>query len=236
MLFRSREFSSWFSGQYPGPSIDLLINNAGVMAIPKRELTVDGFERQFATNFLGPFVLTALLYPHMRQQKGNRIVIVSSSVTKRAKIDFTNLQSEHRYSPMAQAYSQSKLADSLFGLELHRRLTRAGSPVAVTSAHPGYAITNLQTSGPGKGFSLLRVVSTILKPLLSHDAAHGALPTLFAAVAPEATPGGYYGPDGLFELKGYPKTVPIPSRAQDPKDAGRLWSKAENLTGITFQI
>ncbi len=147
------DFASWLAGQYPGPSIDLLINNAGVMAIPKRELTVDGFERQFATNFLGPFALTALLYPHLRQREGSRIVIVSSSATKWAKMDFTNLQSEHRYSPMAQAYAQSKLADSLFALELHRRITNAHSPVSVTSAHPGYAITNLQTSGPGDGFS-----------------------------------------------------------------------------------
>jgi NAD(P)-dependent dehydrogenase (short-subunit alcohol dehydrogenase family) len=206
------------------------------MAIPKRELTVDGFERQFATNFLGPFALTALLYPHVGQRKGNRIVIVSSSVTKRAKIDFNNLQSEHRYRPMTQAYGQSKLADSLFALELHRRLTRAGSPVIVTSAHPGYAVTNLQTSGPGTGLSPLRIGITILKPLLSQDAAHGALPTLFAAVAPEAVPGGYYGPDGLFELKGYPKPVLIPAQAQDPRDAEHLWSEAESLTGIAFRI
>ena len=231
-----REFAVWFSGQYPGQSIDLLINNAGVMAIPKRELTVDGFERQFATNFLGPFALTALLYPHVRHWEGNRIVIVSSSVTKRAKIDFTNLQSERRYSPMAQAYSQSKLADSLFALELHRRLTRAGSPVIVTSAHPGYAITNLQTSGPGNGLSPFRVGAAILGVFLSQDAAHGALPTLFAAVAPQVEPGAYYGPDGLFELKGYPKNVLIPSRAQDPHDAKRLWSEAERLTGIVFGI
>jgi NAD(P)-dependent dehydrogenase (short-subunit alcohol dehydrogenase family) len=231
-----REFVAWFSEQYPGPSIDLLINNAGVMAIPKRELTVDGFERQFATNFLGPFALTALLYPHVRQREGNRIVIVSSSVTKWAKIDFANLQSEHRYRPMAQAYGQSKLADSLFALELHRRLTRAGSPVAVTSAHPGYAITNLQTSGPGNGFSSFRMITAILKPLLSQDAARGALPTLFAAVAPQAVPGDYYGPDGLFELKGYPKAVVIPSGAQDPKDAERLWKEAESLTRIVFRI
>jgi NAD(P)-dependent dehydrogenase (short-subunit alcohol dehydrogenase family) len=230
-----REFASWFSGQYPGPSIDLLINNAGVMAIPKRELTVDGFERQFATNFLGPFALTALLYPRVRQREGNRIVIVSSSVTKWAKIDFTNLQSEHRYSPMAQAYGQSKLADSLFALELQRRLNRAGSPVIVTAAHPGYAITNLQTSGPGNGFSAFRIIGSILKPFLSQDSLHGALPTLFAAVAPQAAPGDYYGPDGLFELKGYPTTVPIPPRAQDPKDAQRLWSEAESLTGIAFR-
>jgi NAD(P)-dependent dehydrogenase (short-subunit alcohol dehydrogenase family) len=229
------EFASWFSARYPGPSIDLLINNAGVMAIPKRELTEDGFERQFATNFLGPFALTALLYPHVRQKQGNRIVIVSSSITKWAKIDFANLQSEHRYSPMDQAYGQSKLADSLFALELHRRLNKARSPVIVTAAHPGYAITNLQTSGPGPGLSAFKVLGGILKPFASQDAAYGALPTLFAAAAPQALPGEYYGPDGLLELKGYPKAVPIPSRAQDPKDAERLWSEAESLTGVTFR-
>jgi NAD(P)-dependent dehydrogenase (short-subunit alcohol dehydrogenase family) len=177
-----------------------------------------------------------LLYPHVRQQEGNRIVIVSSSVTKWAKIDFSNLQSEQRYSPMAQAYGQSKLADSLFALELHRRLTKARSPVIVTSAHPGYAITNLQSSGPGNGLSSFRIIGAILKPFLSQDAAHGALPTLFAAAAPQAEPGNYYGPDGLFELKGHPKAVVIPSRAQDPKDAERLWSEAEKLTGIAFRI
>ena len=231
-----REFAAWFAAHYPGPSIDLLINNAGVMGIPRRELTVDGFERQFATNFLGPFALTALLYPHLRQQQGNRIVIVSSSITKWGKIDFANLQGEYSYSPMGQAYAQSKLSDSLFALELHRRLTRAGSPVIVTAAHPGYAITNLQASGPGTGFSTLSVVTAILKPFLSQDAAHGALPTLFAAVSPQAAPGGYYGPDGFMELKGNPTTVPIAPRAQDPRDAERLWSEAESLTGIPFRI
>jgi NAD(P)-dependent dehydrogenase (short-subunit alcohol dehydrogenase family) len=231
-----REFAAWFSERYPGPSVDLLIHNAGVMAIPKRELTIDGFERQFATNFLGPFALTALLYRHLRQQPGSRMVIVSSSVTKWAKIDFDNLQSEHRYSPMAQAYGQSKLADSLFALELHRRLAKACSPVSVTSAHPGYALTNLQTTGPGNGFSAFRIVGTILKPVLSQDAAHGALPTLFAATAAEAVSGGYYGPDGLFELKGYPKAVPIPAAVQDRADAERLWREAERVTGIELQV
>jgi NAD(P)-dependent dehydrogenase (short-subunit alcohol dehydrogenase family) len=231
-----REFAAWFSERYPGPSIDLLVNNAGVMAIPKREVTVDGFERQFATNFLGPFALTALLYPHVRQRQGSRVVVVSSSITKWAKIDFANLQSERGYSPMAQAYGQSKLADSLFALELHRRLKTAGSPVIVTAAHPGYAITNLQTSGPGTGFSAFRVIGGLLKPLFSQDAAHGALPTLVAAVAPQAVAGGYYGPDGLFELKGYPKAVLIPAKAQDAHDAERLWTEAERLTGIAFQV
>jgi NAD(P)-dependent dehydrogenase (short-subunit alcohol dehydrogenase family) len=230
------EFARWFSDQYPGASIDLLINNAGVMAIPKRELTVDGFERQFATNFLGPFALTARLYRHMRQTAGSRIIVVSSSATKWAKIDFSNLQSEQKYSPMSQAYAQSKLADSVFALELNRRLSNAGSPVVAVSAHPGYAITNLQTTGPGNGFSPFRLIGMALKPLLSQDAAHGALPTLFAATSSEAKPGAYYGPDGLFELKGFPKEVAIPSAAMDAGTGNRLWETAEQLTGIPFNI
>jgi NAD(P)-dependent dehydrogenase (short-subunit alcohol dehydrogenase family) len=230
------EFARWFSEQYPGASIDLLINNAGVMAIPKRELTVDGFERQFATNFLGPFALTARLYRHMRQTAGSRIIVVSSSATKWAKIDFSNLQSERKYSPMSQAYAQSKLADSVFALELKRRLSNAGSPVVAVSAHPGYAITNLQTSGPGNGFSPFRLIGMALKPLMSQDAAYGALPTLFAATSSEAKPGAYYGPDGLFELKGCPKEVAIPSAAMDAGTGNRLWETAEQLTGIPFNI
>lgn len=231
-----REFASWFSGRYSGASIDLLINNAGVMAIPKREVTVDGFERQFATNFLGPFALTALLYGHLRQRQGTRIVIVSSSITKQAKLDFDNLQSQRRYKPMFQAYAQSKLADALFAFELQRRLTKIHSPVMATSAHPGYAITNLQTSGPGEFRGFTRLLDMVLKPTLSQDAAHGALPTLFAATAPDAAAGGYYGPDGPYELKGYPTAVHIPARAQDRAAAERLWTVAEGLTGVPFVI
>jgi NAD(P)-dependent dehydrogenase (short-subunit alcohol dehydrogenase family) len=231
-----REFSVWFAGRYPQPSLDLLINNAGVMAIPQRQLTVDGFERQFATNFLGPFALTALLFPYLRPQAGTRIVIVSSSITKFAKIDFNNLQSERRYKPMDQAYGQSKLADSLFALELQQRLSASASPIMTTAAHPGYAITNLQTSGPGNEPSLLRVVGSILKPFLSQDAAHGALPTLYAATAPQAHPGGYYGPDGPLELKGFPVAVSIPRLAQDGAAAKRLWKEAERLTGVPFSV
>jgi len=233
-----RTFAAWFTAHAPGQSIDLLINNAGVMAIPQRELTEDGYERQFATNFLGPFALTALLYPHIRQQLGSRIVTVSSSVTKMAKIDFNNLQSEHRYKPMDQAYGQSKLADSIFALELQRRLTASGSKVSATAAHPGYAITNLQTSGPGEngGELLFRIITSLLKPIASQDAAHGALPTLYAATAPEAQPGGYYGPDRMFEMKGHPTAVPIPKAAKNTAVATRLWSEAEKLTRVPFAI
>jgi NAD(P)-dependent dehydrogenase (short-subunit alcohol dehydrogenase family) len=220
---------------FPGQSLDLLINNAGVMAIPTRELTVDGYERQFATNYLGPFALTALLFWSIKPQTGSRIVTVSSGVSNQAKIEFDNLQSERRYSPMFQAYAQSKLADLVFQQELQRRLTAVGSPIASTGAHPGYAVTNLQVTGPGENAALLlRLGMAVLKPFLSQDAAHGALPTLFAATALEATPGGYYGPDGFQEMKGHPVPAKIAAAAKDVTLAKRLWTETERLTGVTF--
>ncbi len=228
-----RAFAARYVAKFPGESLDLLINNAGVMALPTREITVDGWERQFATNYLGPFTLTALLFPSIKPRPGSRVVIVSSSVTKWGKIDFNNLQSERIYKPMNQAYAQAKLADSVFALELQRRLTAAGSPILCTAAHPGYAITNLQITIK-KGF--IGLVTRILTPIASQDAAHGALPTLFAATAPEAMPGGYYGPDRFFELKGDPVPVPIAKAAQDESVAQRLWSESERLTGVNFGV
>lgn len=233
-----RSFAERFLERYTQPSLDLLINNAGVMAIPQRQLTPDGYERQLATNYLGPFALTGLLLHAIKPQPGSRIVIVSSTASKMGKIDFENLQSERRYSPMWGAYAQSKLADSVFALELQRRLTAAHSPVIVTAAHPGYAITNLQTSGPGETAFLhpMRIAMTVLKPFLSQDAQHGALPTLFAATDPGAEPGGYYGPDGFQELKGLPAKAKIAPAALDPATADKLWSISEQLTGVTFRI
>ena len=233
-----RSFATEFSAAFPGASIDLLISNAGVMAIPKRELTVDGFERQFATNYLGAFLLSALLYPHLKQKAGSRVVIVSSSASNFGKIKFGNLQSEQSYSPMWGAYAQSKLADSIFAVELQRRLTASQSPVIATAAHPGYAITNLQTSGPGAdgGGFIQRMMMNLLKPIASQDAAHGALPTLFAATASEAEPGGYYGPDRMFELKGHPVSVPIAKAAKDVTTAALLWDVTEKLVGTSFDI
>ena len=230
-----QSFGKWFGERFPKNSLDLLINNAGVMAVPQRELTVDGYERQFATNYLGPFLLTALLYPYMKQEIGSRIVVVSSSANKWAKIEFDNLQSERKYVAMWQAYGQSKLADSIFALELQRRLERAGSPILVTTAHPGYAITNLQTSGPGEGSRLTRAMN-VMRPFMSHDAKSGAQPTLYAALSEDAAPGGYYGPKGLFELKGAPGPVAIPQRAQDAAVAKRLWMESERLVGMEFEV
>lgn len=226
-----RAFAARYRERFPGQSIDLLINNAGVMALPTREITVDGWERQFATNYLGPFALTALLLPSIKAEHGSRIVVVSSSASKWGKIDFDNLQSERVYKPMFQAYGQSKLADSIFALELQRRLTAIASPIICTAAHPGYAVTNLQVTIE-TGF--LGMISRLLKPLVSQDAAHGALPTLYAATAPEAVPGGYYGPDRFFEMKGDPVPAPLAKAATDEAVARRLWSESEKLTGLSF--
>jgi NAD(P)-dependent dehydrogenase (short-subunit alcohol dehydrogenase family) len=227
-------FAKRVAEMFPGQSLDLLINNAGVMAVPTRELTVDGYERQFATNYLGPFALTALLFWSIKPQSGSRIVTISSGVSNQGKIEFDNLQSQRRYSPMWQAYAQSKLADLVFQQELQRRLTAIGSPILSTGAHPGYAITNLQVTGPGPLSPLLRLGEMILKPIASQDAAHGALPTLFAATAPEATPGGYYGPSGFQELKGHPVPAKITAAAKDVALAKRLWAESERLTGVSF--
>jgi NAD(P)-dependent dehydrogenase (short-subunit alcohol dehydrogenase family) len=230
-------FARRVAEMFPGQSLDLLINNAGVMAVPTRELTVDGYERQFATNYLGPFALTALLFWSIKPQPSSRIVTVSSGVSNQGKIEFDNLQSERRYSPMWQAYAQSKLADLVFQQELQRRLTAMGSPILSTGAHPGYAITNLQTTGPGENMPfIMRVGMMILKPLASQDAAHGALPTLFAATSPEATPGGYCGPSGFQELKGYPVPAKITAAAKDVALAQRLWTESERLTGTRLDL
>jgi NAD(P)-dependent dehydrogenase (short-subunit alcohol dehydrogenase family) len=228
-----RAFAGRIAERFPGSSIDLLINNAGVMALPTRELTVDGFERQVATNYLGPFALTALLFPRLKAVRGTRIATVSSGAANQGKIDFANLQSERVYKPMFGAYCQSKLADLVFAFELQRRLVAIQSPIISTAAHPGYAVTNLQQNQTGL---LMRIISALLTPFFSHDAAHGALPTLFAATSPEAAPGGYYAPKGFQELTGDTAPAKIPAAAKDTELAKRLWSETERLTGVCFAV
>jgi NAD(P)-dependent dehydrogenase (short-subunit alcohol dehydrogenase family) len=175
--------------------------------------------------------LTLLLLPSIKPVAGSRIVTVSSSASNQGKIEFDNLQSELVYKPMFQAYAQSKLADLIFSLELQRRLKAVGSPILSAAAHPGYAVTNLQADHLPLG---MKILITTMKPFLSQDAAHGALPTLYAAVAPEAVAGGYYGPDGIAELKGYPTSVRVPKSALDETVAKRLWVESERLTHVTF--
>jgi NAD(P)-dependent dehydrogenase (short-subunit alcohol dehydrogenase family) len=183
-----------------GRPLDLLINNAGVMDLPTRRLTEDGFELQFGTNHLSHFALTALLLPLLRKAQATRVVNVSSLAHRGGKIHFANLQAERKYNSWA-AYQQSKLANLLFTFELQRRSDAYGWGLMSNAAHPGYARTELIPNGPGTG-GLKGIGMKVIGSFMSHSAAAGALPTLFAATAPEAAPNGYYGPNGFYELKG----------------------------------
>ncbi|AWJ82358.1 short-chain dehydrogenase (plasmid) [Azospirillum sp. TSH58] len=227
-----RRFVETIDDRFPGGSIDVLINNAGVMALPRRELTEDGFERQFATNFLGPFALTALLFPRLKPASGTRIVTLASLIVHQGRIDFDNLQSERKYVSLYGAYAQSKLADLIFALELQRRLSRAGSPIASLAAHPGIAVTNLMAHFTG----LYKLLGRFLTPVIAQSAERGALPGLFAATAPEAAAGGYYGPNGAGERKGFPAPARLPAAAADEALASRLWDTAERLTKTRFDV
>jgi NAD(P)-dependent dehydrogenase (short-subunit alcohol dehydrogenase family) len=217
------------------PKIDLLVNNAGVMAVPTRQVTRDSFELQLGTNFLGPFALTALLLPALSRAPAPRVTTVSSGAAGMGKrrILFEDLQWERSYSPWS-AYCQSKLADLLFALELARRSAAAGSPLVSNAAQPGYARTNLQRTGPArptKGW-----LEKAVESVMSQDAAAGALPTLRAATALDAAAGSYYEPDRLFGLKGDPVLVTPGKPARDEKAATRLWEIAEKQTGVSFVI
>ncbi|WP_405901891.1 oxidoreductase [Streptomyces sp. NBC_00656] len=208
---------------------DVLVNNAGVMMTPKRT-TAQGFEIQLGTNHLGHFALTALLYPVLRAGSAPRIVTVSSTLHRRGRIDFDDLQAARSYSPFA-AYSQSKFANVLFGLELDRRLRAAGSPAISVLAHPGYTATNLQTSGPT---GLLNLSGRIGNLLVAQHVTKGALDQLCAATAPAVQGGEFYGPDGRGENRGHPKLVKPVASATDPDTARRLWEVSEKLTGLSF--
>jgi len=212
-------------------SLDLLINNAGVMALPTRQTTVDGFEQQLGTNYLGHFALTLALLPQLRAGQQPRVVNLSSVAHKQGRIDFEDLQGAKGYRPW-KAYAQSKLAMLMFSLEFQRRSEAKGWGVLALAAHPGWARTDLVTNGPRVGgrFSLLWSLARCFEPLLSHSAAEGALPTLFAATAPEAKGGGYYGPRGLGEMKGLPGPAKLSARSQDAAVAARLWELSEKLT------
>ena len=212
-------------------SLDLLINNAGVMALPRRQTTADGFEMQFGTNYLGHFALTARLMPLLRRSSGPRVVSVSSLAHRTGSIDFGDLQSTRLYSPW-KAYGQSKLACLMFALELQRRSDAAGWNLTSNVAHPGFSRTNLFASGPG---GLLSVATDFAAPFFGHSAADGARPILFAATSPQAKPGAYYGPGGFGELRGAPAPALITPRARDAATAARLWDVSEKLTGTSFE-
>ncbi|MDQ1091394.1 NAD(P)-dependent dehydrogenase (short-subunit alcohol dehydrogenase family) [Xanthomonas sacchari] len=217
------------------PRLDLLINNAGVMAPPQRQTTADGLELQFGSNYLGHFALTARLLPLLRAAPAARVVNLSSLAHRHARIDFDDLQCERPYRPW-KAYGQSKLAMLMFSLELQRRSDAQGWGVRAIAAHPGIAQTALVANGPAVGGrrTAIGAATKWLAPWISHSAAAGALPTLYAATAPQAQGGGYYGPDGPFELKGDPAPARIAREARDPQVAARLWEVASTLAGVAF--
>ena len=212
------------------PVIDGLIDNAGVMAIP-RKLTVDGFETQFATNHLGHFALTLRLLPALEKAARPRVVVVASTAHQWGSIAFDDLMGERSYSP-DRAYGQSKLANLLFTYELQRRLQKLGMKTVVAAAHPGYSATNLLTVGPKLSGSRWRErLLTWTNGWLAQPAAAGALPTLYAATAEDVEPGGYYGPDGWFQLRGHPTRVKSNAASMNTTTAERLWQVSEQLTG-----
>ncbi len=215
-----------------GQPLDILINNAGVMALPTRELTTDGFERQFGTNHLGHFALTGLLIPALLRAKAPRVVTVASLAHRGGKMEWDNLQSERKYVPW-NAYNNSKLANLLFALELDRRARAQSSKLASLPVHPGVAQTNIVANGPGSGDLKTKLLFTFGKFLTQNDAM-GALPTLYAATAPAAQGGEYIGPDGFMEAKGYPRVVQPRRNALDHAAAHRLWDVSEQLTSVTY--
>jgi NAD(P)-dependent dehydrogenase (short-subunit alcohol dehydrogenase family) len=217
-----------------GRPIDVLVNNAGVMSLPKRETTADGFERQFGTNHLGHFALTAQLLPLLIASRAPRVVTVSSLMHKiLADIHFADLQWTRKYDP-DQAYAQSKLANLLFAKELQRKSDTNGWGLVSTAAHPGISATDLVTNGVGST-SFKGRFSTAFVSMIGQSAARGALPQIYAATSPSVTPGGYYGPNGFFEAKGNVAPAAVSAKANNLELAARLWEVSEQLTGVTWQ-
>ena len=214
-----------------GIVVDVIVNNAAVM-YPPRLLTPQGFESQFATNHLGHFALSGLLFETIRRGRDARVVTITSIEHKGGSIHFDDLAGERSYSPRA-FYQQSKFANVLFGLELDRRVRAAGVPVRSVLAHPGYANTNLQSSGPT---GLMRQLMKISNPLFAQSAAMGALNELYAAVDPAAESGRLYGPDGLGEMRGHPTELQPATSARNERTARDLWELSEELTGATWQL
>lgn len=224
-----------------GPGLDLLINNAGVMAPKTRRLTEDGLELQFATNVLGHFALTALLLPAVARAAAisperPRVVTIASIAHKRGRMAFEDLQSERSYKPMG-AYAQTKLANLIFAFELDRRLQHAGEPlsrVMSMAAHPGVANTNLFQVGEFSSLERkVRGWSGVAIGTLLNTEQEGAVPTLFAATAAEAEPGRYYGPQGWREMRGGDVGLAqVASHARDTAAAARLWSECERLAAL----
>ncbi|MCX5412935.1 SDR family oxidoreductase [Streptomyces sp. NBC_00059] len=214
-----------------GRPLDLLLNNAGVMNVPRRTETADGFELQLGSNFLGPFALTNRLLPALLSAPAPRVATMSSGTAHRARIAFDDLNSTRDYSP-TRAYAQSKLADMLMTVHLAELADRRGWPLLSAVAHPGYTRTNLMTSGPTlNGGRPGPLESLAYKVFPSQGPEQGTEPLLYAATSPAALPGGYYGP--RWALVGPTKSVGLPRPGRDRDTAARLWSEAERLTGVS---
>ena len=216
-------------------AVDVLCNNAGVMAIPRRE-TADGFEMQLGVNHLGHFALTGQLLDLLRASDGQaRIVTQSSGMHERGEIDFSDLQGEQSYAKW-DAYGQSKLANVLFAYELQRRLDAASEDVLSVACHPGYADTNLQRRGPEESGSTLRLYAMkVANAVLAQPAENGALPMVYAAVADGVDGGSYVGPGGFMNMRGAPEPQRSSDRSYDQEVARRLWDVSEGLTGVTYE-
>lgn len=211
--------------------LDLLVNNAGVMAVPKQQ-TADGFEMQLGTNHLGHVALTARLLGPLLATEGSRVVNVSSMAHRFGRIDFDDLQSERRYSAW-RAYGQSKLANLLFTYELQRRLDAVGATTIAVAAHPGGSRTNLANDVAGLAGRFMQLTKPLFERTMQ-PAAMGALPTLRAAVDPTVRGGDYLGPDGFMEQRGHPRTVDSNARSKDAAVAARLWDVSNELTGASW--
>lgn len=214
--------------------LDALVNNAGIMAIPRQE-TADGFEMQLGTNHLGHFALTAQVWRTLLPRQG-RVVNLSSLMHRRGRMDFDDLMGVKRYDKWA-IYAQSKLANLLFTLELQRRFERAGLAVRAVACHPGYASTNLQGVGPQQeGSALMARFMDLGNRLIAQSAEQGAWPTVRAVVDPNLRGGEYLGPNGPFEVRGEVDFATIDAKAKDPEVARRLFDVSETLTGVPFPI
>jgi hypothetical protein len=229
-----RAFAEAFEREHE--ALDLLVNNAGIMAIPRRE-TEDGFEMQIGVNHLGHFALTGHLLDALRESEGTaRVVNVSSGAHQAGDIRFDDLHWRETYSKWG-AYAQSKLANLLFTYELDRRLRAADDDIIATAAHPGYAATNLQMAGPEmEGSAIKRKFMEFANNLVAQSAEMGALPTLYAASARHVEGGDYIGPDGFMEMKGYPTRVESNKKSQDRERARRLWELSERETSVEFDL
>ena len=228
-----------FADTLADETVDLLIHNAGVMALPTRRETADGFEMQFGTNVLGHFALTARLLPRVRAAGPGaagppRVVWIASLAHRRGRIRLGDLNAEHGYSPWG-AYAQSKLADLMLAFELQRRLDAAGEAVLSVAAHPGLSATNLSKDLVGDS-SVKAALANVLGSVVGQAAWKGALPTLVAATASTVRPGDYVGPGGPGEVWGLPDRAKASAHARDEATAAALWAACERLTGETMPL